>query len=106
MLKKSCAAVALALGLMSSAAFAVDVALIGLWNVPDNAGTLEIREDGTFTGKVKGGADFSGKWVVGPSGVMSLVRDDGQSAKCSYTLQGDTLTFSDCPLAGAFQRAQ
>jgi hypothetical protein len=106
MLKKSCAVMALALGLMSTAAHAADEQLIGLWNVPDNAGTLEIKDGGTFIGTVKGGDDFTGKWEVGPEGVLSLVRDDGKTAKCAYAVAGDVLTFANCPLAGAFMRAQ
>jgi hypothetical protein len=105
MLMKSGAMVVLAFGLMSTGAHAAGEDLVGLWNVPDGAGTLEIKDGGTFAGKVKGGADFTGKWEVGPAGVMSLVRDDGQTAKCDYTVAGDVLKFANCPLAGEFKKA-
>jgi uncharacterized protein (DUF2147 family) len=106
MLKKSRALLAVALGLASPAAYAAGEDLIGLWNEPGGNGTLEIEEGGTFTGTVTDGDDFTGRWEVGPEGTLSLTRDDGQTAKCTYTVAGAVLTFADCPIAGAYKKAE
>jgi hypothetical protein len=91
------AAAVAALCLGATAAGAVGEVLIGLWNVPDDAGTLEIKEDGS---------QFAGKWEVGAGGVLKLVRDDGLAAECKYAVAGNTLTLADCPLLGEYTKAE
>jgi hypothetical protein len=104
---KGLAAAAVALCLGASAALAVGEELVGLWNVPDDAGTLEIKEGGSFVGIVKeDGSQFAGKWEVGAGGVLKLVRDDGLTAECKYAVEANTLTLADCPLLGEYTRAQ
>jgi hypothetical protein len=104
---KGLAAATVALCLGASAARALGEELVGLWNVPDDAGTLEIKEGGAFVGVVKeDGAQFAGKWEIGAGGVLKLVRDDGPTAECKYTVAGNTLTLADCPLLGEYTRAQ
>jgi hypothetical protein len=106
-LKGVAAAATVAWCLGAGAAWAVGEELIGLWNVPDDAGTLEIREGGSFIGVVKDdGSQFAGKWEVGAGGVLKLVRDDGLTADCKYTVAGDTLTLADCPLLGEYTKAE
>jgi hypothetical protein len=101
------AAAVAALCLGATAAGAVGEVLIGLWNVPDDAGTLEIKDGGSFVGVVKeDGSQFAGKWEVGAGGVLKLVRDDGLAAECKYAVAGNTLTLADCPLLGEYTKAE
>jgi hypothetical protein len=107
MIVKGLAAATVALCLGAGAAWAVGEELIGLWNVPDDAGTLEIREGGSFVGVVKeDGSRFAGKWEIGAAGVLKLVRDDGPAAECKYAVAANTLTLTDCPLLGEYARVE
>jgi hypothetical protein len=79
--------------------------LAGRWNI-EGGGTLEIKDDGTFSGKPKDMDAFAGKWAVNGAGLLVLTRDDGMAAECKYTLAGTKLTLADCPAAGAYAKSQ
>jgi hypothetical protein len=96
-------AVVLALG-APAICYAADEDLAGMWNI--DGGTLEIKDDGTFSGKPKDMDGFAGKWDVNDAGLLVLTRDDGMAAECKYTLADTKLTLSDCPAAGAYDKSE
>ena len=97
-------AVMLALG-VPAIGLAADEDLAGLWNV-DGGGTLEIKDDGTFSGKPKDMDGFAGKWEVNDAGLLVLTRDDGMAAECKYTLTDAKLTLADCPASGEYKKSE
>jgi hypothetical protein len=97
-------AVVLALG-VPAIGVAAGEGLAGLWNI-EGGGTLDLKADGTFSGKPKDMDGFAGKWVVNGAGLLVLTRDDGMAAECKYTLAGTKLTLADCPAAGAYAKSQ
>jgi len=82
-----------------------DEDLAGLWNI-EGGGTLEIKDDGTFSGKPKDMDAFAGNWDVNDAGLLVLTRDDGMAAECKYTLADTKLTLTDCPASGAYAKSE
>jgi len=97
-------AVMLALGAPATG-LAAGEDLAGLWNI-DGGGTLEIKDDGTFSGQPKDMDGFAGKWEVNDAGLLVLTRDDGMAAECKYTLADTKLTLSDCPASGEYKKSE
>ena len=97
-------AVVLALG-VPTIGLAADEDLAGLWNI-EGGGTLEIKDDGTFSGKPKDMDAFAGNWDVNDAGLLVLTRDDGMAAECKYTLADTKLTLTDCPASGAYAKSE
>jgi hypothetical protein len=81
---------------------AAEPSLIGLWKV--DGGTLEIRDGGSFVGTRDGSGSFAGRWRIEPAGVLVLDRDDGKNAQCPYMVTDRTLTLSNCPASGTYDR--
>lgn len=105
MMRKTLGILGLALALAWPAlSYAASEDLVGLWNMAGDAGTMELKDDGSFETKVKDGTVFAGKWAADDT-TLTLTKD-GKDAKCTFALAEDKLTFSDCPIAGEYTAAE